>query len=192
MSTTIPNFYAGHLLVANPNNPRDELSKSVSLLLSHSRRLAIGIQLNNSLTHMTLHEVAENAGLDTSDPASRLDAALYYGGVHSVHRVQVLHTPDWQGITTTVINKDIAITSDISILQALSKGRGPSLFRACAGYWKWEDGKLDDQLDNTNRDQSHRWEIANANIGTVFEVEGDEQWRTSLMNAAHYTTAQWL
>ena len=192
MSISLSNFYSGQLLVANPNNPRDELSKSVSLLVSHNRRLAIALQLNNSLSHMTLQEVAVNTGLDTSDPASRLDAPLYYGGVHNVHRVQVIHTPDWFGPTTTVLNKQIAITSDISILQALSQGRGPKLFRACAGYWSWEDGKLDDQLDNSNRDQSHRWEIAEANIATVFEVEGDEQWQTSLINAAHITTAQWL
>jgi len=192
MSTQLSNFYSGQLLVANPNNPRDELSKSVSLIVSHNRHLALALQLNNSLVHMTLHEVAENTGLDTSSSASRLGVPLYYGGVHNIHRVQIIHTPDWRGPTTTVLNKEIAITSDLSILQALSQGYGPKLFRACAGYWSWEDGKLDNQLDNSNQDETHRWEIADANIETVFKIDSDQQWQLGLINAAHITTAQWL
>jgi putative transcriptional regulator len=186
------NFYTGNLLVANPNNPRDELSKSVTLLISHNKRMALGLQINNSISHMTLNQVAENTGLDTNHPASRLDVPLYYGGVHGVHRVQVVHTSDWQGPTTITLSKDISVTNDISVLQALSRGKGPRLFRACAGFWTWEDGKLDCQLDNHNREESHRWEIAPASTETVFESDGDEQWQRSLINAAHYTTAQWL
>lgn len=192
MSIKLSNHYPGHLLVANPNNPRDELSKGVILLCSHNSHLAVGIQINNALTHMTLREVAENIGIDVDNPASRLDRALYHGGVHSVHRVQVIHSTDWRGHTTVQLNKELAITSDISVLNALSRGDGPSKFRATAGYWSWEDGRLDRQLDNTNSDVSHRWEIAPGAADTIFDFNDDEQWRQSLMSAIHHNTTQWL
>ena len=140
---------------------------------------------------MTLQDVSENIGIDVSDPRSRLDVPLYYGGLHGSHRVQVIHTPDWKGLTTVPINKDLSITNDLSILAALSLGEGPSKFRACAGYVTWEDRTLDYQLDNS-RNENHRWEIAPATADITFGYEEEEQWRQSLFRAAHFTTAQWF
>ena len=186
------NFYPGHLLVANPANPRDELAKSVIFLASHNPHMAIGIQLNNSLSHMTLREVADNTGLDTSHPSSRLDVPLYYGGVHGVHRVQIVHTPEWRGLSTVALNKDLSLTSDLSVLNALSIGRGPKRFRACEGQWNWEDGDLDRQLDKSQDEETHRWEISPANIETALDLDGNDQWRHCLITAAQYTTMQWF
>ena len=44
--------YPGYLLLANPNNPRDELSKSVLLIVTHTNNIAIGLRLP------ALHELA--------------------------------------------------------------------------------------------------------------------------------------
>jgi putative transcriptional regulator len=186
------NQYPGHLLVANPSNPLDELSKGVILLVSHTASLAIGIQINAMMTHMTLATVSDNIGLDITDPRSRLDVPLHYGGMHGAHRVQVIHTSDWKGLTTVEINKDLCITNDISILAALSVGDGPSQFRPCAGFVTWEDNGLDHQLDNRRDNETHRWEIAPGAADVVFDYNEDEQWRQSLFRAAHFTTAQWF
>lgn len=191
MSTKLTNHYPGHLLVAHPNNPLDELSKGVVLLVTHSSNLAIGIQMNTRMTHMNLQDVSENIGLDISDPRSRLNVPLYYGGIHGSHRVQVIHSPDWKGLTTVPINKDLCITNDLSILSALSQGDGPRKFRACAGYVTWEDCTLDYQLDNS-RDEPYRWEIAQGTTDVVFDYDEEEQWRQSLFKAAHFATAQWF
>jgi putative transcriptional regulator len=193
MSTKLTNNdYSGHLLVAHPSNPLDELSKGVILLVSHTASIAIGIQINTIMPHMTLEAISDNIGLDVSDPRSRLDVPLHYGGMHGSHRVQVLHTPDWKGLTTVAINKDICITNDVSILAALANGEGPSQFRPCAGYVMWEDNALDHQLDNRRDNENYRWEIAPGTTDIVFDHNEDEQWRQSLLRAAHFTTAQWF
>ena len=49
--------YLGHLLVANPNNPRDELSKSVMLLVTHNQQNAIGLQINNAVDQLNLKTI---------------------------------------------------------------------------------------------------------------------------------------
>lgn len=193
MSTKLTNNdYSGHLLVAHPSNPLDELSKGVILLVSHTASIAIGIQINTIMPHMTLEAISDNIGLDVSDPRSRLDVPLHYGGMHGSHRVQVLHTPDWKGLTTVAINKDLCITNDVSILAALAHGEGPSQFRPCAGYVMWEDNALDHQLDNRRDNENYRWEIAPGTTDIVFDHNEDEQWRQSLLRAAHFTTAQWF
>jgi len=77
------------------------------------------------------------------------------------------------------------------VLVALSRGDGPEHFRACAGYWGWENGRLDLELDSVTR-TSHNWEIAPADIESVFKLDGDNQWRQALQSAVTNSTAHWL
>lgn len=179
--------YAGHLLVANPNNPRDELSKSVLLLVTHTDKLAIGLQLNNPLEEIDLQTVAFNSNLDypEGDP-------LYYGGNISMNKIHVVHSNDWKGLSTVRLNDQISVTNDISVLAALSRGEGPEHFRACAGYWIWDDGRMDRQLDPRNKDEPHTWEIVPATLENVFEGEGPEQWRAALDEAAKFQVSAWF
>lgn len=178
-------------MVANPSNPRDELYRGVMLLATHKHSLSVGLQLNNRLAHMTLEEVSANAGIDVGHVGSRLNNPLYYGGDCAVGRVHVIHTNDWQGITTVKLNDHLSITNDISVLVALSRGEGPEYFRACAGYWGWPEGRLDNELDNVIN-TAHKWEIAPTDIDTVFALDGDQQWRQALYIAGTHATANWF
>jgi len=165
--------YQGCLLVANPNNPKDELSKSVILLVSHNPTKSIGIQINNPVADFDLQTVSNNIGIDFvgNDP-------LWYGGSIGSNKIHVVHSNDWAGLSTIKINDELSITHDISVLAALSRGEGPSQFRACAGYWGWEAGELDLQLDPKHAAHaSHTWETVEATLSNVFEGEGPDQWR---------------
>lgn len=179
--------YPGYLLVANPNNPRDELSKSVILIASHNDRMAIGLQVNNPLEDINLQTVAENIGIDYPNPD-----LLYYGGNISMNKIHVVHSLDWKGLTTVKLNEQLAVTNDISILAALSRGEGPTFYRACAGYWLWDEGLLDRMLDPRDRSDPHKWEITPGTLDNVFTGEGPEQWRTSIEEAAKYQVSAWF
>lgn len=179
--------YPGYLLVSNPNNPRDELSKSVLLVVNHAGNLGIGLQINNPLTDVDLQTVAENIGMDfpTNDP-------VWYGGNVAVNKIHVVHSNDWKGMTTVKLNDEISVTNDISVLAAISRGEGPRFYRACAGYWIWEDGRLDQMLDPKNTEETHKWEIAPATVTSVFNGEGPDQWRIALEKAAKYQVDVWF
>lgn len=179
--------FPGYLLVANPNNPRDELGKSTILVVTHTTRLAIGLQLNNPLEDINLKTVADNIELEYNgqDP-------LYYGGNISQNKIHVVHSSDWSGLSTTKLNDQISVTNDISILCAIAEGTGPQHFRACAGYWLWEDGKLDAMLDPHNRMEPHKWEIVPATIENSFIGEGPDQWRSALELCAKYQVSSWF
>lgn len=186
----IANQFPGHLLVANPNNPRDELYRSVILLITHHEDVAIGIQLNKPLASMTLEEVMSNSNIDCGQ--YKENASLYFGGSQNNGRVHVVHSSDWSGVSTVNLNKEISITHDIGILSAIARGRGPRNYRACAGCWIWQNNKLDYQLDAYNPMERHRWEIADATAGTIFSYDNTELWRMALDDAAHFNTAQWF
>jgi len=179
--------YPGYLMVANPNNPRDEISKSTILVVTHNSKLAIGLQLNNPLEDINLKTVADNIELEYegTDP-------LFYGGNISQNKIHVVHSNDWCGLSTVKLNEHLSVTNDISVLCAIAGGEGPEYFRACAGYWIWEDGKLDAMLDPHNKHEPHKWVMVPATLENSFSGEGPEQWRLALEQAARYQVSAWF
>lgn len=178
----------GQLLVAHPLNPQDTLNQGVVLVVAHSDEVSMGIQLNLPLETLRLQTVCEGIGIwfETDEP-------VYCGGNMSGNKIHVVHSTDWAGMTTQQLSDDVAITSDISVLTALSMGEGPSLFRACAGRWVWHSGLLDRQLDSKNwPDQDYRWELVPATTQTVFEQNGSDQWHHALAEAAKQQVAAWF
>jgi putative transcriptional regulator len=177
----------GQLLIANPQNPRDELDRSLILVVSHNPDLAIGLQLNLPIRDIDLCTVAFNSHVDydRSDP-------LYYGGNMNANKIHVVHSTDWQGLTTVQLNDQIAITNDLSIIMAISRNDGPEQFRACAGYWIWNDGRLDKQLDPRIWEDPHTWETVSATPDLIFDESGSKQWRRALDRSIKNQIDSWF
>ena len=183
------NQYTGYLVVANPFNPTDDLRNSVVLLISHGNNVAVGIQLNCMLEEMTLKEVAQNIGIDFQISHTE---NLYHGGNFHTSRVHVVHSSDWQGLSTVKLTDDISITNDISILNAIARGDGPRHYRPCAGYWIWDGDSLERQLDSKDTIEAYKWEICPATIDLVFNHDGSEQWKQALIESAHFSASIWF
>ena len=178
--------YKGHLLAANPLNPVDSMYKSVILIVSHTDKVAIGLQINQSIKELSLQSVSDSIGLwyEGQDP-------VWYGGNINNSKIHVIHSTDWSGLSTIQITDDLSVTNDISVLTALSNGEGPEFFRACAGYRTWENGVLDWQLD-AGENVTHKWETVPATSELVFNGEGAEQWRKVLSASARRQVGIWF
>jgi putative AlgH/UPF0301 family transcriptional regulator len=181
--------YQGHLLIANPSNPYDDLSRSVILVATHANNIAVGLQINLEHTEINLSDVAQKIGilLHTNDP-------LYYGGSMNISKIHVVHSLDWRGLGTVALNKELGITNDISILTDIADGQGPMYYKACAGYWFWDNGRLDAELNprNTELDLSHKWETIPADIDNVFETAVEEMWPRSIKSVAQHKVNAWF
>jgi putative transcriptional regulator len=179
--------YDGYLLAANPANPKDDLARSVVLLLRHADDMAIGVQINRPLTTPTLADVSDKNGIMMLN-----DEPLWYGGNIDERKIHVIHSTDWMGLSSVELTPEIAVTNDISILAAVSRGEGPEYFRACAGYWLWGEGRMNHMLDPHHPDEPMKWEIAPATLETVFAESGIDQWLLALDRSAQFQTASWL
>ena len=179
--------YEGYLLAANPANPKDDLERSVVLLLRHTDDISFGLQINRELTNHKLSELSENNGIyiDTEDP-------LWYGGNMEERKIHVVHSTDWMGLSSSKITDDIAVTNDISVLAAVSRNEGPEYFRACAGFWVWSDGRMNHMLDPHDTTEPIKWEILPATMETVFAEEGIDQWLLAIDRSAQFQTATWF
>ena len=178
--------FQGHLLVANPNNPRDDLEKAVILLIGHGVEKVFGLQINNPYDDLNVQNISSGIGIELVD-----DARIYRGGSNNMGKISFIHSTDWSGLSTTFITEHLALTNDISVLTAISRGEGPEFYRACAGHWLWDRNQLDQQMD-PHTSTRYKWEPVPATVETVFDSEGEEQWQTALEASARYQVSAWF
>lgn len=175
----------GKLLVANPNNPIDGLEKSVILLVNQNSSIAVGLQLNNP-GGFPLKNIFEQAGLWYDH-----DSVVYIGGNINQDKLHVVHSLDWQSMTTIQLNDQIGITNDYSVLTAITNEEGPSYFRACAGFYTWNLDQLAEQLNNKSN-SNHKWEIAPATLETIFGSDLSQQWNQCLQASGKEQINNWF
>jgi putative AlgH/UPF0301 family transcriptional regulator len=178
--------YQGYLLAANPGNPSDELDKAVILLIGYGFEKVVGLQINKPHDNLSFKSISDTIGIDLNT-----DDNIYQGGGNGLGKISVIHSTDWTGLSTVLISEDLAITNDISVLAALSRGEGPEYYRACAGHWLWERHQFDDQLDPHSVTR-YKWEAVPARLETVFAFDGEDQWRISLEESARHQINVWF
>lgn len=179
---------SGHLLVAQPSSADPYFSNSVIVVAKHTPAGAWGLMVNKPTQKITLNQVMQQTGI-LSDKSDK----IYVGGPVDNNRVYVLHTLDWRSSTTMPISKDIGITTDISILAAISEDEGPALFRTCLGLSSWSPGQLDNECAGIAPwRQSDSWLYAPATIQTAFHLTGDDQWNQSIDYVAKTAISKWL
>jgi putative AlgH/UPF0301 family transcriptional regulator len=188
---TFNDKFTGHLLASSPALYQNDEPQKVILIISHIDHLAVGIQINQEIMGQTLQAVSGRLGIpiEGSDP-------LWRGGNLGTDKIHVIHSTDWSGITTVKLTDDVAVTSDISVLTALSRNDGPSKFRACAGFYSWTNSELMDSLGinaaGIERKQTD-WEMVPANEELVMDdISGDDQWLCVLEASASYQSTKWF
>lgn len=180
--------YLGKILAANPNNPSDSLEKSLILVVTHTRSMVLGLQINRPLPEFTMSALGDQIGIFLDS-----DETVFYGGTQHPNKIHVVHSNDWAGITTIQINEEISVTNDISVLAAISRNEGPEYFKACAGFWAWENRRLEDQIQNKHCKDPHRWELIDASSELIFGSGiYDEHWHKVLEAVAREKVNAWF
>lgn len=178
----------GSLVIAHPLYPERDLKRSVVLVTGVDGVGQVGICINKPFVGVDFNTVMSNAGL-----SSGYDEPLYRGGEISTNRVFVVHSLDWSSPSTVMLTKDIGLSTDLSILAAISQCQGPEYFRACAGYYFWEGRQLLEQTEGVEPwGAHHMWSHIPATIENLFEVEAEVQWFKSLDSAAKLSVSAWF
>jgi len=180
--------YVGKLVIAHPSNPRNEAARSVQIVVTDTDSVTVCLQINTPHPELTLSRVTRNIGIDHEG-----DQPVYFGGVVNPHKIHVIHSLDWAGISTVPLTDHIGLTNDISVLMALSRNEGPEYFRACAGYWAWEDGRFEREILGTYRDDElDRWEVLDSSIENVFLIDSSQQWNHCIELLAKHKVSAWI
>jgi putative transcriptional regulator len=159
---------AGRLLVATDTLRDPRFARTVIYMVRHTEGGALGLVVNIPIGDAPFDRALEPFGLDVPPGSGKV--RVYYGGPVESQRGFVLHTPDWKGQGTLVIDAHFALTEDPKVLQAMARGGGPRRALFCLGYAGWAPGQLDAELGRG------AWGIAPADERLVFDEDPQAKW----------------
>ncbi|QJU59784.1 YqgE/AlgH family protein [Sphingomonas sp. AP4-R1] len=158
---------AGQLLLAMPGIGDPRFSHAVIALCVHSPEGALGIGVGQIVPRLSLHQLLGQLDIE---PGVAPDAPIHLGGPVDPQRGFVLHSNDWAGEDTVIVNAALGLTSTLDVLRAIAAGEGPERWLVALGYAGWADGQLDGELTR------HGWFHTALDPDLLFQVPASDRW----------------
>lgn len=162
----------GQILIAMPSLTDQRFAHSVIYVCSHAEEGAMGIVVNRPLTSPSFSDLLEQLGVDPVPPARSI--RLCQGGPVDNARGFVLHTADWTGDGSLLVDERMALTASLDILKAIAGGGGPARGMLALGYAGWGPGQLDEEI------QQNAWLSAPSDPALLFDDDHPTKWRRAL------------
>lgn len=162
----------GQLLIAMPTMDTPHFAHSVIFICAHTQDGAMGIVVNHPLHQPSFEDLLEQLEVTPTPPSRRI--ALFRGGPVDAARGFVLHTSDWTGDGSLMVDDHVALTASLDILKAIADGGGPRQGVLALGYAGWGPGQLDREM------AENAWLSAPASLELIFDTDHETKWRRAL------------
>jgi putative transcriptional regulator len=162
----------GQLLIAMPSMTTPHFSQAVIYVCAHTADGAMGIVLNRPLASPSFVDLLEQLEVSPVPPVRRIE--LFRGGPVDAARGFVLHTADWTGDGSLMVDGIVALTASLDVLKAIADGGGPQRGFLALGYAGWGPGQLDREM------QENAWLSAPASVDLLFDNEHETKWRRAM------------
>ncbi len=161
-------YLRGQLLVASPDMADPRFMRSVVYMVKHDKTGAVGLIINKTFGTGPLREFLKGLGIDPGGAEGSIN--LHYGGPVAPRAGFVLHTADYNGPDTRVVNKNMAMTTELDIMRAIAEGRGPRHRLFAMGYSGWGAGQLESEIERGD------WLSAPADEDLIFDEDQKTKW----------------
>ena len=164
---------AGQLLIATPALVSPPFAQSVVLMCAHSLEDgAMGIVVNKPVEQPDYDALMAQLGVRPAPPRRRIE--LCTGGPMDLSRGLVLHSAEWTGEGSLVIDDALSLTASLDVLRALAEGGGPTRALLALGHASWGPGQLEREMEE------NAWVSAPASDAIVFDTRHETKWRRAL------------
>ena len=166
-------FLEGKLLIAMPGMPDPRFEKSVIFMCAHSAKGAMGLIINKPIEGLSFRELMAKFNIDVT--ADGPETPILFGGPVHVGRGFVLHSADYGSRDATMpITSEISLTATTDILEAISKGQGPSKSMLALGYAGWGTGQIESEI------LANGWIHCDPYPELIFNTHYDAKWETAI------------
>lgn len=159
----------GRLLVAAPEMRDPNFSRTVIYIVQHDRGGTLGIIVNRVIGTGSMAQVLKLFGLPDEEATG--EVRIHVGGPVLPSLGVVLHSPDFRGEETTVVNEDFAMTYHRDVVRAIARGEGPRHSLIAFGYAGWGPGQLDAEM------AQQAWVDVAADVAIVFDDDLETKWQ---------------
>ena len=164
---------AGQLLIATTALTSEPFAQSVVLMCAHSAdEGAMGIIINRRLAEPGVENLLGQLGIEPTTPRRHIE--LCAGGPCDTSRGFVLHSSDWQGDGSLIVDETMSLTASLDVLKALAEGEGPKRALLALGHAAWQPGQLEREMEE------NAWITAPSTADIVFDRDHDTKWRRAL------------
>lgn len=161
-------FLAGQLLVATKQIGDPRFARTVIYMVSHDSTGALGLVVNRVYGKGPLKKFLKGFDIDVN--AAQGEIRLHYGGPVQPSAGFVLHTTDYNGPGTRVVDDRMAMTTEMSVLKAIADGHGPRQALFALGYSGWGPGQLEGEIARGD------WFSAPADEKLIFDDDIESMW----------------
>jgi putative transcriptional regulator len=165
---------AGQLLLALPGIGDPRFEHAVIALCIHQPDGAMGIGIGRTVPRLGFHALLKQLDIDVG---AAPDAAVHHGGPVEPQRGFVLHSTDWQGEDTFIVSDELAVTTTLDVLRAITAAEGPDRWLIALGYSGWGEQQLDEEM------LRHGWLTVEAKETILFETPVSDRWPNSFATA---------
>lgn len=161
-------FLTGQLLVATPEMADPRFAQTLIYMISHNKDGAMGLVINRPVAKGPISDLLKGIGAESEGAIGEI--ILHYGGPVDPERGFVLHSTDYTTDRTTVVEDSLAVTTDVEILRAIAKGKGPRRTLFTLGYAGWAAGQLEAEIKRKD------WFSIPAEEALIFDGDPDTKW----------------
>jgi putative transcriptional regulator len=171
-SPTAESYLAGQLLVATPNMRDPRFVETVIYMVKHSAEGAMGIIINRPLTKGTIEDLLKGIGVESKGATGEI--VIHYGGPVSPEAGFILHSDDVLLESSTKVKDGVAMTTDVKLIEAISRGQGPRQSLFAVGYAGWAPGQLEEEL------KANAWFVVSGDKAFIFGKDAAKKWRQAI------------
>jgi putative transcriptional regulator len=170
--STQSEYLEGQLLIAMPAMTDPRFERSVIYLCAHNAEGAMGLVVNKLFDEIDFGQLLSQLEITPEEASPHLN--VHFGGPVEAQRGFVLHTAEYVGEGTVVVDEQVALTATLDILKELASGTGPRSTMLALGYAGWGPGQLEDEITE------NAWLHAPFNEALVFDGDVDTKWQRAL------------
>lgn len=138
------NSLKGKFLISSPNINDARFKKTLIYIISDNEAGTMGVIINKPALNIDICSILGEIKVDIQKKP-----IVYYGGPVELDRGLILHTNDYKkNSNTTELENNLALSSNLSIIQDILKGNGPSRSIFTIGYTGWESYQLQLEIKN--------------------------------------------
>ncbi len=161
---------ADHFLIAMPGLNDRNFHHSVTYIVEHTEKGAMGIVINRPL-EMTLSDMLAQLEITPQLSAEVLHSPLYLGGPVQEERGMILHTGRaGQWASSLEAGESLCVTTSRDILDAIACGEGPEDWLIAVGYAGWAAGQLEQEI------VANSWLSGHADNDIIFSLPVEQRW----------------
>lgn len=162
-------YLTGQLLVATDTMSDPRFAGTVIYMIKHDSNGALGLIVNRLLGVGPVSELLGGLGVDDAEVDG--DIRVHYGGPVQLEFGFVLHSTDYVGESTQIVNGQVAFTTSVDILRDMAGGAGPKESLFALGYAGWAPGQLESEI------AANAWFSVPPDHDLIFDDDLESKWQ---------------